>query len=177
MRHRGFSIVLLYLLALPVTSWASNQGAGRVRMQGSIIDTPCAIDVDSRDQSVDMSVLPFGQIMHDGRGPSRPFSIRLVNCVLAHDNPNRPDWSTFRVTFDGPSSDGSLFALSGQGRGIGVLIADDAGNTALPGKQMPPGNLHADNMMLNYTIRLVADRKPLRAGEYRATIRFKLDYY
>ncbi len=177
MRHRGFSIVLLYLLALPATSWAVDQGSGRVRMQGSIIDTPCAIAVDSRDQSIDMSVLPVEQIMRDGRGPTRPFSIRLVDCVLARDNPNQPDWSTFRVTFDGATTNDSLFAVNGQGRGVGLQIADEGGNIALPGEQMPPGNLRDGNMTLDYTIRLVADRKTLRAGSYRSTIRFKLDYY
>jgi type 1 fimbria pilin len=177
MRHSGFFIVLLSLLILPVTSWAVDQGAGRVRMQGSIIETPCAIAVNSRDQSIDMSVLPVEQIMRDGRGPRRPFSIRLVDCSLARESSDQPDWSTFRVTFDGATTNDNLFAVSGQGRGVGLRIADEAGNPALPGRQMPPGNLRPGSITLDYSIRLEADRKILRAGPYRATIRFKLDYY
>ncbi|MGN7915779.1 fimbrial protein [Enterobacter sp. 22466] len=176
MCHRGYFIMLFFLLTLPAAFWAAVLGEGRVSMQGSIIDTPCAIAVDSRDQSIDMAVLSVEQIMRDGQGPTRPFSIRLVDCVLA-DNPTQKNSNIFRVTFDGTTTNDNLFAVNGQGRGVGLQIADEGGNIALPGEQMQPGTLHAGNMTLDYTIRLVANHKTLRAGPYHSTIRFKLDYY
>ncbi|BET81286.1 Fimbrial anchor (Mannose-resistance fimbriae), MrfB protein [Edwardsiella anguillarum] len=177
MRYCGFTIVVLYLLALPAISRASDLGTGYVRMQGSIIDTPCSIAVESRDQIINMSVVPVAQIMRDSYGPTRSFRIRLEHCDLARDNPNQPDWNTFRVTFDGAATHHDLFAVSGEGRGVGLQIADEADNLAIPGVKMPAGNLHPGSNMLYYTMRLVTNHKKLQAGAYRTSIRFKLDYY
>ncbi|OKB66579.1 pilin [Serratia marcescens] len=172
----GVGASLLALLAAAGVQ-ARDQGHGRVNMEGSIIDTPCAIDVASRDQTIDMLTLPVGQIIRDGYGPTRPFSIRLVDCALTPMLPNRPDWSHFRVTFDGPTAHDDLFSVSGQARGVGLQIADIAGAIAVPGKPMPASALQVGSMRLDYTLRLVGDHQTLRAGAYRTTIRFKLDYF
>ncbi|CAI2045316.1 PAP fimbrial minor pilin protein precursor [Serratia fonticola] len=179
MRIRGFSILLLYLLTLPVTSWANSQGLVRVsvRMQGSIINTPCAIAVASSDQSIEMPTLPIEQIMRDGYGPARPFSIGLMACFFPRNYPNSPDGSTFRMTFEGQTTNDSLFAVSGQARGVGLQISDVYGNIALPSKHLSLSNLHSGDMTLNYNVRLVGDKKVLKAGPYHSSIRFKLDYY
>lgn len=180
MHHSGCTYVLLYLLILPSVVWANRpaeQGHGRVNMQGSIIDTPCVIDVESRDQSIVMATIPVGLIMRHGQGPTQPFSIRLENCTLTPKLPNKPDWSKFSITFDGPVSDGRLFAVNGEGKGVGLQIADDAGNMVLPRQAQPSSFLQSGTMTLNYTLRLVANHQTLHAGPYRAAIRFKLDYY
>jgi len=68
--------LLALLLAgpfLPVMAKAVGQVHGRVNMQGSIIDTPCAIDVNSQDQTIDMTSVPVGQIERDGYGPDNRF--------------------------------------------------------------------------------------------------------
>jgi type 1 fimbria pilin len=45
-----------------VSSVASaHQGQGLVNVQGSIVDVPCAIAVSSRDQSIDLAMLPIGK--------------------------------------------------------------------------------------------------------------------
>lgn len=170
-------IGMVFSLLAGSSAQAHDQGHGSVNMEGSIIDTPCAIDVASRDQTIDMSTLPVGQIIRDGHGPTRPFSIRLVDCALTPMLPNRPDWSHFRVTFDGPTAHDALFSVSGQARGVGLQIADNAGSIAVPGKPMPANDLQVGSMKLDYTLRLVGDHQTLRAGAYRTTIRFKLDYF
>lgn len=60
---------LLLVLCLPVSAKANHSGDfghGIVRMQGSIITTACAIDTKSRDQTIDMSVLPINQLVNNG---------------------------------------------------------------------------------------------------------------
>lgn len=168
-------MVLLTSLSLP--AGAFNQGHGRVSMKGSIIDTPCAIDVSSLDQTIDMITIPVGQIMRDGYGPEKSFHIRLINCTLSPLLPNRPNWSKFRVTFDGPTTDLGLFSVRGEARGVGLQIADASGVVAVPGEPMPASNLLTGSMRLDYTLRLISNRQTLRAGAYRTTIRFKLDYF
>ncbi|MHA0874433.1 fimbrial protein [Enterobacter pasteurii] len=155
----------------------TGQGHGKVSMQGAIIDTPCVIKVDSRDQAIDLITLPLDQIINAGVGPSKPFSIHLENCALEPMLPNHPDWSHFRVTFDGAITDGSLFALRGEARGVGLEIMDAAGNRMRPGIASSSGQLQPGAMRLDYSLRLVGNHQKLRAGAYQTTVRFKLDYF
>ena len=155
----------------------AHQGQGMVNMQGSIVDVPCAIAVSSRDQAIDLAVLPVGQIMRDGQGPASPFSIQLVNCSLQQMRPGRADWTQFRVTFAGDVTDGALFGSTGQAEGMGIQITDVAGNVAQSGVPMPPGALVPGDTRLDYSLRLVGTHQILRAGAYRTTVRFKMDYY
>jgi hypothetical protein len=80
---------------------------GGVNMQGSIIDTACAIAVDSRDQTIAMGVVPLADIIRDGQGHTQPFSIKLINCVVKRPNtmgnrrgPRGHSWWRSENTFD-----------------------------------------------------------------------------
>ncbi len=173
------SLLLLLLTGqfLPVMAKSFDLGHGRVNMQGSIIDTPCAIDVESWDQTIDMKPVPVGQIVRDGYGPEKPFHIRLINCSLPPLKPGAVDRSKFQVTFEGVSTRDNLFSVSGEARGVGLRITDYQGGVAVPGKPMPSRGLLTDKMHLDYTLRLMGNRQSLRPGAYRTTIRFKLDYF
>lgn len=151
-------------------------GAGRVNMQGAVIETACAIDTDSSDQTIDMSVMPLSQIIRDGQGVQHPFEIRLVNCVLGRVDKTQPDWQRFQVTFDGRADNG-LFGVEGQARGVALQLADNVGNIATPGEPLPAMDIIAGDHELNYSLRLVSNQQILRAGDYTSTLRFKMDYY
>jgi len=170
-------LIQLCILTLPgiKKSIAGTQGQGRLSVQGSIIETPCAIDIRSRDQSVDMGVTSKSAIARDGRSAAHPFSIWLVNCHLARLDAGLPDWRYFRATFDGHDDNGN-FALDGEARGVAVEVADAAGNIAHPGEPLAPGGLTTGDRQLNYILRLVGNRRALKAGDFRTTLRFRLDY-
>lgn len=149
-------------------------GWGRVNMQGSIIDTACAIAVDSREQSIDMGIIPVADIVRDGQGRSQPFSINLINCVL--ERPGKESWKQFQVTFDGDAQEG-LFGVQGDASGVALRIIDSGGNVATPGRPLPLNNLISGDRQLNYTLKLVANNHALKSGDYFSSIRFKLDYF
>lgn len=151
-------------------------GRGRVVMEGSIIETACAIEMSSREQVIEMITVPASQIAHDGQGIAKPFVIRLINCTLPRFDPTMPDWQAFRVTFDG-LKDGALLGIEGEARGVGLQIKDQSGNIALPGVAMPLAELSSGDKLLQYTVNLLPNHQILRAGEYRSTLRFKMDYY
>ncbi|EIM8480852.1 fimbrial protein [Serratia marcescens] len=154
----------------------SAQGWGRVSMLGAIIDTACAIDVNSRDQTIDMETIPLADITRDGQGRTKPFSIELVNCELARSDSRLPDWKQFQVTFDG-DAEGALFGVRGDASGVALKITDKAGNIATPGEPLPLEDIIPGNMQLNYTLKLVANNHALKVGDYFSSIRFKLDYF
>lgn len=164
------------LILLPMQSSLAAAGWGRVNMQGAVIETACAIDTESRDQTIDMSIAPLSQIIRDGKGATRAFSIRLVNCVLERIDENLPKWHRFQVTFDGRVDNG-LFGVDGQARGVALQLADSEGNIVSPGNPTPLMDITAGNRELNYSLRLVSNQQLLRSGEFTSSIRFKMDYY
>lgn len=181
---RFFLVYLIPLAAFCLVSSAGavNQGHGSVSLEGSIIDTPCAIGAGSRYQSIDLSTLPVSTIVNDGVGPSKPFTINLSNCSLpmqrSVSNINSSnDWTKFSITFDGNVTDMALFGADGDASGVGIQISDEAGNVATPGKAMPQYVLEPDSMNLNFNLRLMANQKTVRPGNFQSTIRFKMDYY
>jgi type 1 fimbria pilin len=167
----------IFLMA-PFTSQAANiaQGWGRVNMQGAIIDTACAIAVESRDQTIDLGIVPVADIIRDGHGRSKPFTIELVNCELEREGNKLPDWKNFQVTFDG-DSEGALFGVQGDASGVALQINESSGHAAIPGSPLPLRNITPGAMQLNYTMKLVANNHALKAGNYFSSIRFKLDYF
>ncbi|HIE4798802.1 TPA: fimbrial protein [Serratia marcescens] len=165
---------LFSLAAFSTQASGSVQGWGRVNMQGAIIDTACAIAVESREQTIDMETIPVADIIRDGQGRSKPFSIELVNCLL--ERPGKDNWKQFQVTFDG-DSEGELFGVRGDASGVALRITDENGNIATPGTPLRTQDIIPGNMHLNYHLRLVANNHALKAGEYFSAIRFKLDYF
>ncbi|VFS14982.1 fimbrial anchor (mannose-resistance fimbriae), MrfB protein [Enterobacter cancerogenus] len=170
-------IILICIMSVlgSANSYGHPQGEGRVSMQGSIIETPCAIDTQSRDQSIDMGTTPVGVIARDGQGAARPFSIQLINCSLPRGM-QLPDWQSFQITFDGERR-GGFFGVHGSAQGVALELVDANGNIAHPGEPLPTGALADGDLRLNYSLRLVGDRDVLQAGQFTSTLRFRMDYY
>lgn len=124
-----------------------------------------------------MSVITVNQIMREGQGPTRPLTIRLINGVLRPLKPGQPIVSRFSVNFDGATTKDNLFAISSEGKGWGLLIADPNRPLTDPGQSLTGGKMQLGNLNLDYTLCLVSNRQTCRAGTYAAAIRFKLDYY
>lgn len=181
MNHFGIIVMVLSGIIV-VPAYANNnvnnamQGNGYVAVEGSIIDSPCAIDAGSRNQSIELTTIPISQMINNPKGPPSPFSIRLINCVLTPLTPGKPDWQSFEITFDG-SHDGDNFRLFGHSKGIALEITDTLGNQALPGKPLPARGIEPGSMTLNYSLRLVNNNQLFKSGNYQTTIRFKMDYY
>jgi len=165
---------LFTLIPFSAPAIGTAAGWGRVNMQGAIIDTACAIAVESREQTIDMETVPLADIVRDGQGRSKPFSIKLVNCVV--ERPGKKDWKQFQVTFDG-DAEGDLFGVYGDASGVALQIIDHVGNTASPGKTLPLMDITPGDRQLNYTMKLVANNHALKLGSYFSSIRFKLDYF
>ena len=169
----GYVAVSL-LLSFPASATLSTEGHGRVSMTGTIIDTACDIATSSREQYIEIGDLSIGQIIRDGRGPTRSFSIHLVNCVL--ERAGRKNWETFQVTFDG-LRDEADFGVSGDASGISLRITDADGHQVTPGQTQPRKDIHPRKMTLDYHITPVTNREQIKPGDYSSIVKFKLDYF
>ncbi|WP_154753648.1 fimbrial protein [Erwinia sorbitola] len=179
MTYRLLISLVCFFLVIPLSyaNWSTPVSAwGRVNMQGAIIETACAIDTQSRDQTIDMGVLPISQIARDGRGLAHDFAVQLVQCSLTRHNSSLKNWQHFKITFDG-QNDSGLFSINGQAKGVALEIIDSNGFVASPGNPLPVSNILSGNMQLNYSLRLVSNKQALRPGNYSSALRFKMDYY
>ena len=160
-----------------------NQGSGRLTLQGQILDSACALDASSAYQVVEFEPLPMGQLIRQGEGVPRTFSLRLIKCLLARPDPYRPgnylpDWQHVRVTFDGSAdSGGRYFAVGGTARGLALRIADTQGQESKPGVPMFLTPLTGEDQELRYTLQLVGNGRPMTVGSYRTAVRFRLEYF
>lgn len=172
-------ISITALLVLSFYADAGDQGHGTVKMNGEILDAACNVDVASRDQTINMLTQPVSEIISEQYGLDRPFTIKLVNCVLKRHSPNAlpvNDWQYFQITFDG-IREGNAFGVEGGAQGISLQIRDVNGNIAVPGQALPSEDIQPGSMKLNYSMRLVGNGNELQPGSYHSTIRYKLDYY
>lgn len=165
--------MLIFMFSI-ISSIAMGAGQdGIVAIKGSILDVPCAIGTDAVEQTVDMGVLPVGAIRQQGRGPIRPFSITLTDCVLtAYDGGG---WQGFSIVFDGASA-GDFFTVFGEARGVVLQLQDAFGRPIIPGEPSPKHGVVQGGSKLQYGLRLVSDASPLRPGEYQSALQFKLEY-
>lgn len=157
--------------------FAANLGEGAVLIQGAVLYTPCAIDLDSRDQTIDMGDTPVSEIATKGYGPTRAFTVRLINCLMLPTPGNsKYDSEYYQITFE-PMIGTERFSVHGDAQGIELANRDIDGNIAAPGVAFPAREVTAGSMNLNYSLQLVSNGQPLKAGDYQSLIRFRMDYY
>ncbi|MED7793088.1 fimbrial protein [Klebsiella aerogenes] len=172
-------IAIAPLLMLSFLANAGEQGHGTVRMNGEILDAACNVDTESRDQTINMLTQPVSEIISEQYGLDRPFTIRLVNCVLKRHSSNAlpvNDWQYFQITFDG-IHEGNAFGVEGGAKGVSLQIRDVNGHIAVPGQALPSEDIEPGSMKLNYNLRLIGNGSEIQPGSYHSTIRYKLDYY
>lgn len=167
-------LLLCCICALPD---AAAKVQGRANMQGSIIDTACAIDVGSLYQVIEIDMTSTGIMSQSVEGPKIPFSIHFLECSLTPALQNRPDWSHFRITFDGAREDETAFKLYGQAKGVSLKLYSPDGTSIFPGVAMAEQELIEGSSRLDFILRLVSNGQLLQAGDYHTTLRFKMDYF
>ena len=143
-------------------------------MNGSIVDTACAINTGSYEQSINMGNFPIYLLRNQQKVQPQNISITLIGCQLT-SHTGQP-WNKFNITFDGPSN-GHMFSVSGSAQGIALVLLDTDGNLILPGTTYNQQNIKPGENILNYQVQLVANNSTLHAGEYHTLLRFKLDYH
>ena len=150
---------------------------GRASFKGEVIAPACTLAMEDTYQSIDMGRTPVRDLQDSFSGPEKRFRLRLRNCELAGTGKRVYTASRVRVTFDGLQGETpDKFSLTGQAEGINLQILDNQGYPARVGKVMPPLLLNGNEEGLDYTLRVVRNGQPLKAGDYYAALRFKVDY-
>ncbi|CAM8240090.1 fimbrial protein [Escherichia coli] len=150
---------------------------GRASFKGQVIAPACSLVMEDTYQAIDMGITPVRDLQDSFSGPEKRFRLRLRNCELAETGKRVYTASRVRVTFDGLQGETpDKFSLTGRAEGINLQILDNQGYPARVGKVMPPLLLNGNEDGLDYTLRVVRNGQPLKAGGYYAALRFKVDY-
>lgn len=121
----------------PVTP-TSGQGGGTVHFTGSIIDAPCSIH--SGDESKPVYLGEISNKSLESKGSSTPvsFSISLDDCDVSTLKTVTATWSGVA-----DAADPSLFGISGDAKGAGVVLVDSSN------KEIKPGDTSAATKLVN----------------------------
>ncbi|EDX8870379.1 type 1 fimbrial protein [Salmonella enterica] len=150
---------------------------GRASFKGQVIAPACTLAMEDTWQAIDIGETPVRDLQNSFSGPEKRFRLRLRNCELAGTGKRVYTASRVRVTFDGLQGETpDKFSLTGRAEGINLQILDNQGYPARVGKVMPPLLLNGNEDGLDYTLRVVRNGQPLKAGDYYAALRFKVDY-
>ncbi|MBB6965521.1 type 1 fimbrial protein [Escherichia coli] len=150
---------------------------GRASFKGQVIAPACTLAMEDTWQAIDIGEIPVRDLQNSFSGPEKRFRLRLRNCELAGTGKRVYTASRVRVTFDGLQGETpDKFSLTGRAEGINLQILDNQGYPARVGKVMPPLLLNGNEDGLDYILRVVRNGQPLKAGDYYAALRFKVDY-
>lgn len=149
------------------------QGHGTVSFTGSIIDSPCSIDPDTIDQTVDLGQV--SNVVLEGKGTSMPknFEIGLENCNIGTKSKG------VSVTFTGAEGGTSgMLGLSGTAKGASIAMADSSGKVLKLGDKTAAQALQNGNNKLLFSAYLQGDGASggIVPGDFKSVANFTLDY-
>lgn len=161
--------------ALMANANAADQGHGKVTFTGSIIDSPCSINPDSVDQTVDtgqVSNVALNANGNTGTSVPRNFEIKLENCDVT-------TLKSVQTTFTGAegTTDGSL-GITGTAKGASLILTNGDGAQIKLGEASDAHTLGSGNNTLLFSAYLQGDgaSATVTPGDFTAIADFTLAY-
>ncbi|HEM8079196.1 TPA: fimbrial protein [Enterobacter roggenkampii] len=154
--YMGKKILLAVTIAAAVSgsAFAAEQGSGKIKFKGVVIDAPCSIAPDSVDKEVDLGEVTTAVINANKKSSAVPVDINLENCQL-DDPADETDTPVTKVDVTFTSS------------------ATDATDTSLMTNTYASGAQNVGVRLLNNATLGAANEVALLAGSTTQTLHFK----
>ena len=189
MKLRAVTALSCLLMTLhAVQARAEIQGmSGVLDISGSLVNSPCVLDMASADQAVDLGSVPTSQLVRPGdQAPPHTFELRFVDCQrasgnLASERTGNLVWSAWQpvvsVAFLAPADADDPRLVKVQGvTGMGLRLTDSLGRGVRLGARGEPLYLAHGNDTLTWQVQPTRTGAPLSSGAFRATVDFRLIY-
>ncbi|KDO00466.2 fimbrial protein [Pseudomonas donghuensis] len=149
-------------------------GSGKVNFIGSIIDAPCSLDAESKDQTVRMDEISNKTLANQGESSMQSFNIELKQCDISK-------MKKVKVTFGGDAdiTDPTLLGIAGSAKGAGIALTNGSGAQVKLGEASAARTLLEGNNTLAFGAFLrgtTAKDVAVTPGEFTATANFMLAY-
>lgn len=132
--YMGKKLLLAVAMATIVSgsAFAADQGSGKIKFKGVVIDAPCSIAPDSVDKEVDLGEVTTDVINANKKSTAVPVEINLENCQL-DDPADETDTPITKVdvTFTSSATDATDTSLmtntyANGAQNVGVRLLDNA---------------------------------------------------
>lgn len=167
-----YSPIIIFFSAFSVAA-----NSGTINFVGTIVDTACAVDVESSNQTVDLGqvrLAAFKNTVGTPAGKQTAFVISLAGCDTSVSK-------AASITFKGiPDSINNDVLAVGQGvgaaRGIGIQITDKSGARIKLGEASATIPLMEGSTNLVFNAQYISTSSNPTAGNTIATARFIITY-
>lgn len=192
--------VLVTVLAWTVTAnvlalsqegqnWNVDGMNGGVRVNATLVDSPCSLSMESENQEIPLGAVPRWQLNKTG-DLSEPVKFHLIleDCMVEEtlraaeygDNlmwlPGQP---SVMLSFIGEEATHSpdLFQIHGQAKGVALRLEDAEHHQIHPAERTRPQILYPGRNVLSFDAQLSRLNAPLVEGHFRTVISFALEYH
>ncbi|MCM7684558.1 fimbrial protein [Enterobacter bugandensis] len=184
--YMGKKVLLAVAMAAIVSgsAFADDQGSGKIKFKGVVIDAPCSIAPDSVDKEVDLGEVTTAVINANKKSTAVPVDINLENCQL-DDPADETDTPVTKVdvTFTSAATDATdtslmtnTYASGAQNVGVRLLDNNEA-NIPLGSAQTVDLLAGSTTQTLHFKALMeVAQGKTATAGQVEATANYVLMY-
>lgn|SRR5690606_26155983 len=185
------TIIILFALQVPYTHAGLSDGTvdgdnGVLHVSGIITESACRLEMQSKDQTVDMGTIATGDLPQVGhRGAPIAVQLRLRDCVRsASDNLDmlgNISWSASQpamsLTFFSEHDERNPQLIHARGvSGVGLRLTDSAQRDLVLGQSSKPLFLTPGSDVITYFIMPERTSAPLQSGAYFASVNFRLSY-
>ncbi|WP_054178528.1 fimbrial protein [Trabulsiella odontotermitis] len=169
----GVALLPLAVIATMQTATASD---GTIKFNGSIVDSPCVISSESKNQEVDLGAVKSSTFAATGdKSTATPFQIKLEECDLTAGQ------TKVNVVFTGIGDDDDTSLLSvdngaGSATGVGIGLFDAKGEAIALNDGASLEALSEGETILNYDARYVSTKDAVTVGSASGQVDFSLTY-
>ena len=167
------SVAVFTDLSARADNWDVDGEHGELYVYGALAQGACQLNMESRDQQVDLGSIATGALRKPGdSGMPVPFTLKFTRCV--DSGGVQEDRYTGRLVWD-PQQPVVTIQTAGTG-GIALRIEDSLHRTVIPGERGVPQFLTPGSNVLAFTVTPVRTTSPLIAGKFSAAVNFQVNY-
>lgn len=158
-----------------------------VTVRGTLSESPCSVDMNSVEQTIDLGDLSTSEFNRIGdEGKPVQFQIKLHDCpsvnhaMLDINHGNTLIWApgqqTAYLTFYSEQQENGLVFLTGNSRGIALRIEDNLHRNIPVGIKSYPQIIYSGENVITFYVIPHQIENMVIAGEFNATINLSLSY-
>ncbi|EOI1347760.1 fimbrial protein [Enterobacter hormaechei] len=182
--YMGKKLLLATAMAVIVSgaAFADDQGSGKIKFKGIVIDAPCSIAPDSVDKEVDLGEVTTAVINANKKSTPVPVDINLENCQL-DDPADETDTPITKVdvTFTSAATDAADTSLMSNtyasgAQNVGVRLLDNAESAITEANEVELLAGSTTQTLHFKAVMEVPTGKTATAGQVEATANYVLMY-